>query len=188
MVPTPVDLGLSVLWSPQNLGATSPEDHGCYFAWGELYEKEIYNDGDYVYYDAKNRKLTKYSGTGNGEKKLDACDDAATYHWGGSWRMPTGKELDELIKKCTWKWGSSNGVKGWVVKGPSGKSIFIAPSGNRQEHFFDSAGEYFGFWCSTMVTTTDAFPQCLYLSHEEYMLNFTFRFNGRTIRPVCSKK
>ena len=30
-----VDLGLSVLWATCNVGASSPEDYGDYFAWGE---------------------------------------------------------------------------------------------------------------------------------------------------------
>ena len=31
----PVDMGLSVKWASYNLGASSPEDYGNYFAWGE---------------------------------------------------------------------------------------------------------------------------------------------------------
>lgn len=30
-----VDLGLSVLWATENLGATKPEEYGYYYAWGE---------------------------------------------------------------------------------------------------------------------------------------------------------
>ena len=30
-----VDLGLSVKWATMNVGATTPEDYGDYFAWGE---------------------------------------------------------------------------------------------------------------------------------------------------------
>ena len=33
--PEYVDLGLSVKWATFNVGATSPEDYGDYFAWGE---------------------------------------------------------------------------------------------------------------------------------------------------------
>ena len=32
----PVDLGLSVLWASYNLGASSPEEYGDYYAWGEI--------------------------------------------------------------------------------------------------------------------------------------------------------
>ena len=30
-----VDLGLSIKWAPCNVGASSPEQYGDYFAWGE---------------------------------------------------------------------------------------------------------------------------------------------------------
>ena len=32
--PTAVDMGLSVKWANFNLGATSPEGYGDYYAWG----------------------------------------------------------------------------------------------------------------------------------------------------------
>ena len=31
-----VDLGLSVKWATCNIGASSPEEYGFYFAWGEV--------------------------------------------------------------------------------------------------------------------------------------------------------
>ena len=34
-----VDLGLSVTWATCNVGATSPEDYGGYYAWGETNTK-----------------------------------------------------------------------------------------------------------------------------------------------------
>ena len=38
-----VDLGLSVLWASCNLGASSPEEYGDYYAWGEVIP--YYSDG-----------------------------------------------------------------------------------------------------------------------------------------------
>lgn len=37
-----VDLGLNVKWASSNLGASSPEDYGDYYAWGETETKEKY--------------------------------------------------------------------------------------------------------------------------------------------------
>ena len=39
-------------------------------------------------------------------------------YWGGSWRMPTKSELEELRYKCTWVWITQNGVNGYKVIGP----------------------------------------------------------------------
>ena len=41
-----VDLGLSVKWATMNIGAERVIDHGGYFAWGEIGNKE-----DYTWYD-----------------------------------------------------------------------------------------------------------------------------------------
>ena len=37
-----VDLGLSVKWATCNIGASTPEDCGDYFAWGEVEPKWFY--------------------------------------------------------------------------------------------------------------------------------------------------
>ena len=37
-----VDLGLSVKWATCNVGATTPEGYGDYFAWGETEPKDYY--------------------------------------------------------------------------------------------------------------------------------------------------
>jgi hypothetical protein len=42
-----VDLGLSVKWASFNVGATSPEEYGGYYAWGETEEKENYDWSTY---------------------------------------------------------------------------------------------------------------------------------------------
>ena len=46
-----VDLGLpsGLQWATCNVGASSPEDYGDYFAWGETTPKSIYNWSTYRY-------------------------------------------------------------------------------------------------------------------------------------------
>ena len=41
-VPEAVDMGLSVKWASYNLGASSPEEFGEYYAWGEVTPKDYY--------------------------------------------------------------------------------------------------------------------------------------------------
>ena len=38
--------------------------------------------------------------------------DTARENWGGTWRMPTNAENEELCNKCTWTWTSQGGHKG----------------------------------------------------------------------------
>lgn len=56
-----VDLGLTTgtLWATCNVGATSPEEYGDYFAWGETEPKSDYSWSTYKYGGSSNQ-LTKY--------------------------------------------------------------------------------------------------------------------------------
>lgn len=97
-----VDLGLSVKWATCNVGATKPEDYGDYFAWGETEPKQTFTEDNYLY-------------TGSAPLTLPLSADAAYVNWGGSWRMPTQTEQDELRTECTWEWITQNGVSGCKV-------------------------------------------------------------------------
>ena len=112
-----VDLGLSVKWSTMNVGANSPSDYGDYFAWGEVRPKSEYTKDNSLTYG---KELGNISG--------NSQYDAARYHWGGSWRLPTREELRELEYECAWKWIKQDGHSGCKIVGPNGNSIFL-PAG-----------------------------------------------------------
>ena len=118
-LPEAVDLGLSVKWASFNLGASKPEEHGDYYAWGEtepyydsfdpltwMEGKEPgYDWATYVFCNGSYNNLTKYNndisyGLVDNKMSLNQDDDAAYRHWGGSWRMPTQSEFQELIDNC----------------------------------------------------------------------------------------
>ncbi len=50
------------------------------------------------------------------------------HNWGDGWRKPTRNEMDELIKKCNWKWTTLNNQTGYSVEGPNGNRIFLPVS------------------------------------------------------------
>jgi hypothetical protein len=104
-----VDLGLpsGTLWADRNIGASSPEECGEYFAWGEITTK----DGEY--------SLEEYDYC-NHPQTLPPSNDAATQNWNNEWCMPT-KEQFELIKSnCSLAWLTVHGQKGTVVRANSG--------------------------------------------------------------------
>ena len=132
-----VDLGLSVKWATCNIGANTPEEFGQYFAWGETTTKAEYTDENSTTYG---KTMNDISG--------NAQYDAATANWGGSWRMPTSDELNELRTKCTWAWTTQNGVNGYKVTGPSGANIFLPAAGNRYGSSLYYAGSDGYYWSS----------------------------------------
>ncbi len=190
-----VDLGLpsGTLWATCNVGATYPDEYGDYFAWGETSSKEDYNwDTTYKYYDGESlTKYCLYSGSGTVDNKtiLDTEDDAASVHWGGDWRMPTLAEVEELLEKCTWtRTDNYNGIdiSGFIVIGPSGKSIFL-PSAGMREGSELSGTDWGGFYWSSSVDLDFQF-NARYLNSHYLEINDNNRGTGMSIRPVCSPR
>ena len=129
-----VDLGLpsGMKWASCNVGADKPEDYGNYYAWGEVLPKEDYSWITYKYANGDYNKLTKYcndasdgdNGFTDNKTTLDPEDDAAHVNWGGSWRMPTYAEWDELQSNCTWTWTTQNGINGYQVASKTNSFTF----------------------------------------------------------------
>ena len=96
------------------MGATTPEETGDFYAWGETETKEVYNWETYVWCDgdactSSNQSLTKYCdrnayGKLDGRLSLELEDDAAHVKWGGDWHTPTTEEFQELIDNCTFNY------------------------------------------------------------------------------------
>ena len=156
-----VDLGLpsGTKWATCNVGASSPEMFGDYYAWGEVTEKGVYTWATYEYGSGE-KNLTKYcnesshgkNGFTDGRTTLELLDDAAYVNWGGKWRMPTKTQWDELIGQCYWVLTDSyngSGVAGVIVykaKDPSDKGRYegssLAYSLSDAHIFLPDAGGY----------------------------------------------
>ena len=122
-----IDLGLpsGLKWATMNIGATSPEGYGNYYAWGETepQSNNTYKLTSYKWCNGTETSMTKYCvstsyGTVDNNTTLDSDDDAATVNWGGKWRMPTHAEQTELTTNCYWVWTSSyndSGKAGYII-------------------------------------------------------------------------
>ena len=135
-----VDLGLSVKWARCNIGTSSPEGYGNYYAWGETSPKSSYDEGN-----SKTYGKSSYNHIGG-----DSSTDAARANWGGSWRLPTEEEFQELLDNCNWTWTTLNGKAGYkVVSKKTGNSIFVPAAGGRGGSSLYYAGESGYYWSST---------------------------------------
>ena len=184
-----VDLGLSVKWATCNVGASSPEEYGDYFAWGETEPKSIYDWSTYKYCNGSNLTLTKYNtnssyGIVDNKTQLELSDDAAYMNWGGAWRMPTDAEMTELREQCTWKWTSQNGMNGYrVTSNSNGNSIFLPAAGYRYESSLRYAGSDGDYWSSSLDTDYSNVWFVLFSSDYVYRRR-TDRCWGKSVRPV----
>ena len=185
-----VDLGLSVKWATCNVGANSPEEYGDYFAWGEVEPKEVYNWSTYKWCNGSSNTMTKYCddyfyGSVDNKTVLEASDDAASANWGGSWRMPTREEQDELRQQCTWTWTTQNGVNGYKVTGTNGNSIFLPAAGCRYDSSLDDAGSLGYYWSNSLDTGNLGGAWYVYFVSDIVLRYINDRYLGFSVRPVC---
>ena len=207
--PEIVDLGLSVKWASFNLGASSPEENGDYFAWGETEpyyisldplmwkqgkEKGYAWDSYKWYVDGEH--VMKYNtdpelGSVDGKTVLDPEDDAAHVKLGGRWRMPTMEEWIELRTNCTLTWTTENGRWGYKVTsnktGYTNKSIFIPAAGGLLDTGFSYAVDAsVDYWSSSLFVEMpySAWFETFYPDFPE---NFEDRYTGFSIRPVYAE-
>ena len=188
-----VDLGLSVKWATCNIGAEKPEDYGDYFAWGETAPKDYFSWDNYKFTTDGGSTFTKY--TGNDMSELGREDDAASVNWGGSWRMPTLVEFNELMANCDGEWikegdpefGGVAGAKLTSRKpGYTDKYIFIPAAGCRFGSELYGAGLTIYIWSTTLYAAdVRRAYRSLLRDTPDVETRSDGRAGGHTIRAVC---
>ena len=113
----------------------------------------------------------------------NATYDAARANWGGTWRMPTLEEFQELKEKCTWSWTTLDGCKGYRVTGPNGKSLFLPAAGYRSYSSLYIAGSYGGYWSATPYSGS-SFAYYLGFGSGNCHWGSDPRSYGQAVRPV----
>lgn len=188
-----VDLGLpsGTIWAGWNVGATSPEEYGGYYAWGETEEKSNYSYETYHFWediddDGQLNLINEYTFIGYNISGTQY--DVARKKWGGSWRMPTKEKFEELISKCTWVWTQYKGINGYKIIGINGNSIFLPAAGGKYKndsYLEDSGGVY-----STATSSDGEYGGnydiwYLYFDNDNYFCQNRYtRYDGRPVRPV----
>ena len=198
-----VDLGLSVKWASVNVGATKEKDFGKYYGWGEISDK-----ADDVYYDWDSYEVFKGIGTDDASRnaalsalyddKLILKDkyDVAHVKWGGTWRMPTKDEFEELMKNCTWVMEPSD-FDSWTAETPggwritskiNGNSIFIPAAGQRTNMNLEKdKGRQPYYWTADREEDVNNYATNLGRFMDIPTWNIQYVCLGCTVRPVCSK-
>ena len=196
-------------WAETNIGAEKATDYGYYFWWGDtvgykrVNNKWVASDGSSSNFSFSSSNAPTYgktfsklytggwTTTSGSSAKLVANHDAATAHWGGSWRMPTSSDVSGLTEKCTQEWTTTNGVKGIIVRGKGGyanKSIFFPATGYGSSTSLGNAGSDVEYWLSNPSTggnygdygTESAYSWIGGTYYNNY------RYYGRPVRPVQS--
>ena len=198
--PHAIDLGLpsGTKWACCNVGATTPEGYGDYYAWGETEGKEIYDWTTYIHCDGSMETCHDLG--------LDIAGteyDVAHVQWGGSWVMPSQDQIKELISKCTYICTARNGVFGDLFTGLNGGTIFLPEANEWREYRNNSADtdvidnglgsetdpipEAGYYWASTLRASNSSHASCILVSNGyAYWDTYKYRSSGLTVRPVMS--
>ena len=181
-----VDLGLpsGLLWATCNVGATSPEQAGLYFAFGETvgYAAEQVENGT--------RKFDSASYTASAiSADLTLEQDAAHVNLGGNWGMPTKDEWQELRDNCNVMWTKNynrTGVAGRVFKSKAnGNTVFFPAAGYCYNSSVYGVGSYGHYWSASWISSSYAWY--LYFDFGCQVLDDYDRYYGYSVRGVCKK-
>ena len=212
-----VDLGLpsGTLWANMNIGATTPEGYGLYFAWGET-TGYTSNDQDGRVFDIPSYKwiaegqsadnyYNKYQiedgytecswynadgqFIGDGKDVLDPEDDAAAVIWGGNWCMPTADDIVELLQYTTSEWTILNEVYGCKFTSPTnGNFIFLPAAGARFLQNLTDENKDCEIWTKSINPYSSRDAVHMNLSPSLSTWGFSVRYAGKNIRPVQKKQ
>lgn len=180
-----VDLGLSVKWCARNLGSEDETDPGYYYSWGADYSAKEFTWDSYFDnpYDASGewQGCTKVTEDITGTQR-----DIASTYYGGSARMPSADEMNELITECNWEYKTVNEKPGYQVTGPNGNSIFLPCTGQYDGTELSNGDTYGGYWTGSIAETNTQSAKILYFySSMMHSMSQSNRYIGRPIRPVC---
>lgn len=161
-----VDLGLpsGTLWADRNLDALDETDEGILFIWGD---PTGMNDTVKVPDNVYNISGTEY--------------DIVKEKWGEDWCMPNLEQFNELHDQCSIKKIEKNNIKGYLVTGPNGNTLFFPFSSLYKDEYF-LGWEYQMSWTDTREGDHALSCNIVDGFHNS---DPTLRF---TIRPVRSKQ
>lgn len=197
-----VDMGEAGIWATCNVGASSPEESGLFFQWGDSKgyvdacseyesdgsEKHYFGWSKYKFGGNENGGQTKYNET-DGLTTLELEDDAAHANMGGSWRMPTANDIRKLWDLCIRSNitnYNNSGISGelYKLKTDESKQVFFPNVPLRKESGTDS---YYSItiWSSSTANSPYNMAYAYALSYNywgAYPNNGVFRSCGANVR------
>jgi hypothetical protein len=191
-----VEIG-GIKWAIKNIGAEKETDGGLYFQWGDTqgYTADQVSSGEKCfrwinYKYCNNGTMTKYNSI-DGKTILDSVDDAARFHMGRSWRMPSEKDFRTLLASTTNKW-----VTDYRGSGVSGR-LFISELDNSKTLFFPCCGFCGGgsvynvvscgyYWNSSLNSSSVIYGGSLALGASYYCVSSNSRYFGFFVRGICN--
>ena len=182
-----VDLGLpsGLKWAKCNVGASSPEEYGLYFAWGETtgYTADDVTSGVRSFTQDEYNAGPAASISTN----LTLEQDAANINMCGNWRMPTKDEFKELVDNCNVVWindYNGTGINGLTfTSNINMNSIFVPAAGSSRDSLMGINVVCF-YYTMSWYSSSNSYS-FMRTNGSPILINGTGRYLGATIRAVC---
>lgn len=139
----PVDMGLpsGVMWAPSNIEASSVEDLGTEYVWGDL-DFDASSNSKVQWEEKKFDELYEL-GVLDSLKNLTPKYDIVVSVLGGNWRMPTIDDALELCNNCIKTKATINGAYGILYTSKINNNAIFIPTGG--------SDYYNSIWTSSYV-------------------------------------
>jgi hypothetical protein len=167
-----VDLGLSVMWARNNIGADTESEAGTLFGYGDRTAMlTSTKPEDYLSSDI--------AGSVNDiiyNLDLDADSPMKS-------QMPTNAQIAELVNNTTHEWATVDGVEGMRFTAKNGNSIFLPAAGYRDGEAIipDAAGYY---WSGNVSSVHNDYANTLTFNNSSAKTGFSKRSLGLSLRSV----
>ena len=177
------DDGKPLYWSVCNLGASTPEDYGGLYGWGDpTGENTSTNLNDYP--------------SANPPADISGTEyDVVRAMWGNEWRMPSQREFRNLMNSCICEWATQKGISGFLFTSKSnGNKLFLPRTpervGTEVEWYDLGSSPACDYWTSTLNAKTPERALCFLFAQDDDFLAIStggYRYEGHPIRPVYSQ-
>lgn len=183
-----VDLGLSVLWANHNVGAAIETESGGLYGWADASGT---NTSFEVMADDGSTWTSPLYGGSNPPTDIcgNAAYDIARNKWGGKWRLPSEKEIAELIDSCKTEWVSMAGCAGMrFTSNVNGESIFLPAAEDRLGTDKRETGSTGYYWTGTLYAGSKRNAYRLTFGRNGADYGSYPRYIGHSVRPVMNKE
>lgn len=178
-----VDLGLSVKWATCNVGASSYNELGDYFAFGEVSAKNLFYPENHAFSELKGEIVHDITRQKLPPSISHTKYDAASANWGTSWRLPTKTEFIELYTQCKVT-RDGNLLK---FTGPNGNFIYLNMGGYRFRDRRFELNECCIYWTGTSSGRNMSEPNSFSFDGENTDVSIISTYCGALIRPVTNR-
>ena len=189
-----IDLGLpsGTLWCSCNVGASSPEQYGDYFAWGEIEPNKAtaYTEENYRFYNGSGNEYSKYN-SNDGLQELELADDAANVMMGGDWHIPTDSQANELFENTTSSWTTDyngTGVAGLILTSTANTNSIFLPAAGANDMGPVIEGGFAVIWSNIIYSNeNNTTAWSLFSNSNNVHLSYIPRYIGASIRGVIGE-